>query len=149
MNKYKILSGIAVIVLVVILVGKITISPTPQAIVTGSVTRANEYLSTTTDSNWNTPALTVGGFKLLACGEGSLGSIIIQNDTAGAFTLYDGTTTNSHNMHATTTLAKAYANQAENAYPYDSVFRYGLIAEFQTPNVASSTITYRGNIVCQ
>lgn len=108
----------------------------------GSIIDGQAYNSTTTSSSWNTPALSVGGTKLLKTGSGTFGSVIITNETAGSFNVYDATSTN-HGDHATTTLAQIYASVAENTYTFDSVFTRGLLIEFQSSNVASSTITWR------
>lgn len=107
----------------------------------GSVSEAS--YSTTTSSSWNTAAATTGGFKLLKTGSGMLDSVIITNESAGSFTLYDATTTVNGAVYGTTTLAKVYASMAEDSYHYGTWFNYGLIVEFQSSNVASSTITWK------
>lgn len=135
-----IIGGLLVVFLGIVTTFRVNVSPIPTV---GSVAVSNEYQSTTTDSTWNTPATVTGGFKLLCSGPGTLGSVIVTNETAGRLNIYNGTTTLSHPTHPTTTLANVYPSQAENAYPYDSVASIGLIAEFQSPNVASATITYR------
>lgn len=109
----------------------------------GSIDGQSAYVGTTTDSTWNAAALQTGGFKLLRNGPGILGSIIINNSTLGSFTLYDATTTVNGGVYGTTTLAKAVASVAAGTYTYDVAFSRGLIAEFQSSNVASSTITQK------
>lgn len=145
MKKISTLGGI-VIVLAIVIYSLLSRSPVslPEAkIVTGNIASGDAMQSTTTDSSWNTAALDIGGFKRLCSTPGVLGSTIINDATPGAFTIYDGTTTRTHTMHATNTLAKVTASQAEGAYPYNSIARVGIIVEFQIPNVASTTITYR------
>lgn len=105
---------------------------------------SDSYLATSTiDASWTTAAAGLGGFKVIKNGPGVVGSVIITNETTGSFTLYDATTTAAHSDHATTTLIKVYPSMAEGTYILDVAFSRGLIAEFQSTSVASSTITYK------
>lgn len=115
----------------------------PKKVSLGSIGDGQAYNSTTTDSTWNTPAAITGGTKILKLGSGTLGSVVITNSTAGAFTLYDASTTINGGVYGTTTLAKIYASVAAGTYTFDIAYSRGLIVEFQSPNVASSTITWR------
>lgn len=140
----KIVIGLVIVALLVLSQGDKNNS------VVGSIDDGGAYTSTTTDSSWNTPAQSTSRFKLLKTGPGILGSILINNETAGSFTLYDATTTATTTRMlteagaiATSTLAKVYASMAEGTYVYDTAFTWGLIAEFQSSNVASSTITFK------
>lgn len=97
-------------------------------------------IATTTGSSFNGQAAIVGGFKMLRSGYGVLDCVIISNETLGSFTLYDGTTTTNGAIYATTTLFTVYPSLAENQYCPEIQFLRGLVMEFQSPNVASSTI---------
>lgn len=136
-------SLIVLVSVIVILAGVLYIISLRGQSLRSVESNAGAYNSTTTSSSWDTTAATTGGFKLLKLGYGTLGSVIIMNETIGSFTLYDATTTVNGGVYGTTTLAKVYASQAEGTYTYDTIFRRGLIVEFQSSNVASSTITYR------
>ena len=105
----------------------------------GGVAQGQSYMSTTTHDFGTVSA---GSSKLLKNGDGEFGSVIITNSTAGSFNLYDATSTN-HGDHATTTLAKVGASLAAGTYIFDVVFSRGLLVEFQSSNIASSTITWR------
>lgn len=96
--------------------------------------------SATSTSSFAIP--TVGSFKVLKTGPGVLSKVVITNETAGAFNLYDATSTN-HGDHATTTLINVYANMIEGSHELNIAFARGLIVEFQSTNVASSTIGFR------
>lgn len=152
MNKIVTVATVATLFLVLTLVLQ---NNGVNAPIVGNVVAGGELQSTTTSNTFNTPAETVGGFKILACGAGMLGSVNLTNETTGSFTLYDATSTRNAAVVATdgstvgsTTLAKIYASTAEGNYAYNSRFKHGLIVEFQSPSIASSTITYRGNPVC-
>ena len=144
MDKKYFIGGIALLAILFYVItsgsGEVQI-PTANKVL-GNISSADAMQSTTTSSSWDTFAA-AKTFKLLCSTPGVLGSVIINNETAGSFNIYDGTTTSSHTMHATTTLANINASLAENAYPFNSVANIGLIVEFQSSNVASSTITYR------
>lgn len=89
-------------------------------------------------------AVVVGGSKLLKTGPGVLEHIVITNETAGSFNVYDATSTNTnHRNHATTTIAKISASLAEGSYDFQVAFARGLLIEFQSTNIASSTITWK------
>jgi hypothetical protein len=136
---------IVIALVLAVLAGSLFFSRKAQtpANIGGAVT--DSLISTTTDG-WTA---SVGSFKLLACGSGVLSSVIIGNETAGSFNLYDATTTRNGAVYGTTTITKIYASQAEGSYEYNVYFKTGLIAENQSTNVASTTITFRGNPVCQ
>lgn len=89
-------------------------------------------------------SLSIGSTKVLKTGQGVLTGIMITNETAGSFNLYDATSTN-HGDHATTTLIKVYANLAEGDYivPNGIAFTRGLLFETQSTNIASATIMWR------
>lgn len=145
MNKIAIGIGAGLLILVIgFLFG---LNPSREGY--GSVAIGGESQGTTTGSTWNTPALITGGFKLLSCSAGSLNNVVIDTATAGSFTLYDATTTVNGAIYGTTTIARVSASVAAGSHAYDRAVKYGIIAEFQSPNVASSTITFRGNPVCQ
>lgn len=113
--------------------------------VTAGATLSDAMQGTTTDG-WTA---SVGSFKMLACGSGMLGTVNVLNETTGSLNLYDASTTANGAIYGTTTLTKVYASQAEGPYPMNIYFKYGLVAESQSTNVASTTITFRGNPVCQ
>lgn len=107
----------------------------------GSVeSESGGYYATTTASF---PATAVGGNKLLKNGPGILGSVVIVNETAGVLNFYDATTTGSHTNHPTTTITTIPASLAEGTYTFDVTFSRGLIVEFPSTNMASSTITWK------
>lgn len=109
----------------------------------GSIGDGQAYNATST-SDWG--IATVGAFKLLKSGSGVLGSVVITNATAGSFNIYDATTTVNGGQgafYSTTTLSKIGASVAAGTYTYDVSFNKGLIIEFQSTNIASSTITWR------
>jgi len=97
-------------------------------------------IATTTGPSFNAQAANLGGFKMLRSGYGILDCVMISNETLGSFTLYDGTTTVNGAIYATTTLFTTYPSLAENNYCVEIQFQRGLVMEFQSPNVASSTI---------
>jgi len=147
MNKLsRIVVGVLAVIVLILGYGKFTITPTPEGITVAGVPIGSDYQSTTTSSVMNTAAANLS-YLLLACGPGTLGNVIINDVTTGSFNLYDGTTTRSHTMHATTTLGKATASMAEGTYEHDSHFTNGLILEFPSSSIASSTITFRGGDV--
>lgn len=135
---------LGIIAVFILLLGGVYISNQKNSNTLGSISSSGDaYIATSTNSSWNTPAATTGGFKLLKTGQGILGSVVITNDTAGSYTLYDATTTTNGAIYGTTTLANVYANLSEGTYTFDVAFSRGLIVEFQSPNVASSTITFK------
>lgn len=105
----------------------------------------DSYMSTTTSASFCGLA---GNFKLLKTGGGTLGSVVITNESAaGAFNLYDATTTAlaGEDIYATTTLAVIANSTAEGTYTYDSAFTRGLIVEVANSQLcaATSTITWK------
>lgn len=139
----KVIVTIAVVTLVLV-VSLIFVKKGQAPAIVGNVGLADAFLSTTT----STMTATVGSFRLLACGTGMLGSIIVENETAGSFNLYDATTTRNGAIYGTTTAAKVYSSQAEGTYDYNRFFSTGLIMEHQSTNIGSSTITFKGNPTC-
>ncbi len=104
----------------------------------GAVSDAN--FSTTTDT-FAVP--TVGTSKLLKSGAGVFNCVTLTNETTGSFNLYDATSSAAHTDYATTSLLKIYASTAEGEYCPEIGFSRGLIVEFQSPSVASGTITWK------
>ena len=136
-NTLKIVLGLVVLVVVLFVLFRPSTSPSPLK---GFSYEASQ--ATSTDSTWNGQALVLQ-FKLLKTGPGTLDSILITNETAGALNLFDGTTTVNGAVYGTTTLMNVRASLAEGAYASGISFVRGLIAEFPTSNVASGTIIFR------
>jgi hypothetical protein len=134
---------IGILAVMFLLFGGVYLSNRQNSTIYSGVTDGQAYNSTTTSNTWDAKALVTGGFKLLKTGSGTLGSVVITNSTAGSFNLYDATTTVNGGAYGTTTLARIAASVAAGTYMFDSVFNTGLIVEFQSSNVASSTITWR------
>ena len=105
----------------------------------GSVTQANEYNATSTNSHDGValPTLTV-----IKAGGGALGSVVITGAAAGVINIYDATSTMTNTDWATATLATIPASTAAGTYTYDIVFHKGLM--YELVGVApTSTITWR------
>lgn len=134
-----IILGIVILVALVIIIGLVTDEKSPNS-KTGSIMDGQAYNSTTTDTFG---AEIVGAFKVLKVGYGNLGSVVITTSTAGSFNLYDASTTVNGAVYGTTTLAKIGASAAAGTYTFDTTFTKGLVVEFQSTNLASSTITWR------
>lgn len=115
--------------------------PSTPSLVTGSVTVGNEYHSTTTDSTWNVTPY----YKVLATGNGTLGSVVITLSSTARINLYDATSTVTNTEWATTTLAKFGASATSGTYTFDTIFRKGLLVEVFPGAIASTTITWRSN----
>lgn len=143
--KNKLALGGLILLAVFVIYGITSSKPIKTAdTVFGNIATFEAMQATTTDVTWTVTAdFANTRFKQLCSAQGILGSVIIQNETAGSFNIYDGTTTNHVNTATSTILAKVYASQAEGAYPYNAYARTGIIIEFPSTNVASSTITYR------
>lgn len=138
-NRTIFASVIGILVVLVVLVAVSLIkSPSVEQPVLGNFGGEAAY-ATTTDQF---AAATVGSSKVLKTGPGVLEHVVITNETAGSFNLYDATST-KHGDHATTTLAKISASLAEGTYDFQVAFSRGLLVEFQSTNVASSTITWK------
>lgn len=125
---------------VVVLLGVLVLRPAPKSGAVLGNFGAEAAYGTTTDQ-FGTVA--VGGSKVLKTGPGVFEHVVITNETAGSFNVYDATTTGPHADHATTTLAKISASLAEGTYDFELAFSRGLLVEFQSTNVASSTITWK------
>lgn len=128
-----VLSVLMLVVLVLLLADK----PAQAPNVLGG---GNYAYNSTTTMDWNIgTSATAGGSKLLKTGSGVLRTVVINNETAGLINFYDATSTN-HGDHATTTLFKVPASLAEGDYELNVAFSRGLLAEYQSSNVASSTV---------
>jgi len=104
-------------------------------------TQWSESNSATSTSQFGSVA--VGGSRQLKVGPGVLTGFVITNETAGSYNLYDATSTD-HGNHATTTLVNVYANLAEGQYSNMNIaFSRGLLIEFQSTNLASSTVLWK------
>lgn len=138
----KVIVTIAVATLV--LVVSLLFVKKSQSPIVGNTSQADALQSTTTSAM----TASVGSFRMLACGTGMLGSVIIENETLGSFNFYDATTTRNGAIYGTTTLPKIYPSLAEGTYDYNIFFKTGLVMEHQSTNIGSSTITFKGNPTC-
>lgn len=96
----------------------------------------------TSTSTYSFGTTVAGSNRQLKTTAGVLTAVVITNETAGSFSLYDATSTN-HGNHATTTLFTASPNLAEGTYILNVGFSRGLLFETQSANVASGTILYQ------
>lgn len=130
-------------IILVIIIGILVISNHKTSQKSTGISDGQAYNATSTLSGgpWNSAPF----FKVLKTGYGVLGSVIITNSTAGAISLYDGTTTNAllRTNPATTTLAVIGASVAAGTYVFDVSFSTGLVVDFPSGLAASSTITWR------
>ena len=107
----------------------------------GSVDKSSEYHATTT-------LATTLGQNLVASGQGTFGSVIINVLGAGSTVFYDTTTTNINlrtGQIATTSLnilGVVAASQANGTYTYDEIYYNGIMAVYNGAQ-GTSTITYR------
>jgi len=114
--------------------------PVEQADI-GSVARAGEYHYTQLTG-------AVATTSLIKTGVGTLGSVVITEDQAGAVIMFDSATTSSTGL-ASSTYATRIADfetaQAEGVYTFDVSFKKGLV--FQSADGAAFagdwTITWR------
>lgn len=118
------------------------LSSNKQVLSIGSVSRANEYLSTTTKPYFGSP---IADPTTLCQTGGVLGSVIITGANTGVMNFYDATTTASHADHATTTIATIPASAAAGTYTFDVATVRGLVYDLDSGITATSTITYRCN----
>lgn len=138
--KNNILIG-GVIVMVVLIGLVFRGSPIAQKTL-GSVTAANEYIASTTDTQTR-----FNNYQVIRKGPGTLGSVVITTTGTSPFNLYDATSTVTNGEWATTTLASFPASPTVGTYTFDVNVVKGILVEFTgSPTAtsrASSTITIR------
>lgn len=118
-------------------------APVTQPVATplgGGAAGLGNCTATTTDTFG---PVVVGQTKLLKAGSGVLCAVVITTSTAGSFNIYDATTSDAtkRTRAATTTLAKIGASASTGDIQFNVPFSTGLLLEFQSTNLASSTIT--------
>ena|ERR1035437_785151 len=104
--------------------------------VLGSVNTGNEYHSTSTSAGFV-------NYSVLQSGNGTIGSVVITMTGTGTIDLYDATSTVTNAAWATTTLAHFGASPTVGTYTFDVIFQKGLLVQFGTGTIASTTITYK------
>lgn len=113
---------------ILVILGFVFLSPkTP---VTASVSQGSEYSATTTVTNAST----------YVTGVGSLGSVVITAPAAGAFQLYDASSTAA--TSTSNLIASFPASAPAGTYTFDSRVITGLKIS-SLPTVPTMTITYR------
>lgn len=120
----------------------IILSTNRTELVTGSVARGSEYQSTTTRSF---PATSLTDPTILCPDGGVLGSVVVTGANTGVLNFYNGTTTSSHSLYATTTIATLPASLAAGTYTFDAVATIGLIFDQDSGIMPTTTITYKCN----
>lgn len=138
MNKTKIFFG-GVVCLLIVVAFSFFVNNNPK-LVSASVAQGNEYQSTTTDKTWETNSI-----RVLNSVPGALAQVTVTTSGGNTLDIYDATTTNAtlRTNTATTTLAHFQTVGTNETFTFDAIYRYGLIVQTSTTNVASSTITWR------
>lgn len=152
-NNLKIIGGVVIclVILVSVYLGGVK-NRSEKNVFGDSVGNASQS-TTTAPTTAGIPSnaifpVTSTGFTRLACGPGSLASVIITKTSNATLGFYDGTTTD-HRDRATTTLAEFNTTTA-GEYPFNANFTLGLIVtSASSVGAASSTITFNGNPTCQ
>ena len=114
----------------------------------GSVEVGNQYQSTTTPALADAANLCPARPGMASSTTGVLGNVNILKSNTGSFTIYDATTTNialRNNMATSAiTLAEFPASPTVGSYVFDISFRYGLLVDYSSAAVQStSTLSYR------
>ena len=106
----------------------------------GSVAQGGEYKYTLYTGS------SIASTSLIKTGVGTLGSVIITEDQAGAVTLYDATSTAALDGAAALfdTIAIFESAQAEGVYTFDTSFYNGLVISLDGETFAGNmTVTHR------
>lgn len=117
----------------------------------GSVVVGNEYNATTTGSGAAYGNTITGDQNLTGTTSpvaGSLGSVVITGANTGIWHLYDATTTDVNKRtgnRATSTilLATFPASIAAGTYTFDAQYNHGLLLDYTSGIMPTTTITYR------
>lgn len=135
---------ITLIGLVVVASIFLALSGSKTTVSVGGVSRGEQYQATTTDSTtW-----TLGTAKVVATGNGILGSVVVPVTSAVAgLSFYDATTTDvlkrTGNTATTTILLAKFPVTTVGTYVFDVGYKTALLVESTGTAIASSTVTYK------
>lgn len=145
MKDYKTILALAFLVVVFSVLTLINDAPKQQ--LGASVRVGDQYQSTTTPQVSARRNVCPARSGMASSTTGVLGSVVITKSGTSPLTIYDATTTNItlRGNTATTSLILVDfpSDPGQGTFTFDVEFKRGLLIDYSSTNVSTSTITYR------